>query len=148
MLRIKDIIISTLLIILYLASGIFFFVINKPFLVFVSFLGFVFLKILQRRKKRIAKYLKTEFKELGYEIISEEPLKLFDNDIKIEPTIMINGVPFERFRQIVKYNRNFISRDLTDKKLYSLKTTVRLMWNRKIKVEITEKKAFANIGYN
>ena len=90
------------------------------------------------RNKKILSYVKNDFKELGYELISERPLKSSESGIEIKPAILTSGnTPLKNYKN--KYKRIFIAKSKTGN-LFELNTIVTENKDGTLKIEIIEKK--------
>lgn len=58
-----------------------------------------------KRHKKTTKYIKKDLKHLGYEIISERPLKFSELKIAFTPSILINNTPLKKHKN--KFERIF-----------------------------------------
>lgn len=58
-----------------------------------------------KRRKKIGKYIKEDFNNLGYEIITERPLKFSESKIEVTPVILINNTPLKKHKN--KFERIF-----------------------------------------
>ena len=113
---------------------------------FLNILIYALLKFYLKRRKKTFPYVVQNFKQLGYDLIQERPLKLSEYDfesrsgneseIKIEPTI--NNIPISRFKYVRKFDRIFKAKYMDDK-VYELRTIVTKKWDGKIKIEIIDK---------
>ncbi len=112
----------------------------------LNILIYALLKFYLKRRKKTFPYVVQNFKQLGYDLIQERPLKLSEYDfesrsgneseIKIEPTI--NNIPISRFKYVRKFDRIFKAKYMDDK-VYELRTIVTKKWDGKIKIEIIDK---------
>ena len=83
-------------------------------------------------------YVKNDFNEFGYELISERPLKSSESEIEIKPTILTSGkTPFKTYKN--KYKRIFTAKSKKGK-LVELNTIVTENKDGTLKIEIKEKK--------
>lgn len=83
-------------------------------------------------------YVKNDFNELGYELISERPLKSSESEIEIKAAILISGnTPIKTYKN--KYKRIFTAKSKKGK-LVELKTVVTENKDGTLKIEIKEKK--------
>ncbi len=111
---------------------------GSRFLIVIPFIIYVILIIKIARNKKILKFVKNDFNELGYELISERSLKKFESEIEIKPAILTTGnTPIKNYKN--KYKRIFIAKTKKGQ-LFELNTIVTENKDGKIKIEIKEKK--------
>jgi len=138
----SEYIIYTLLTIFVFISMIYIMLSTEYFiLVFVPMIIYVGVIFLLKKNKKITEFVKDDFKKLGFEIISERPLKSSEREIEIQPAILINGMPLKKYKN--KFSRVFSVRDETNR-LLELKTDVIEKRNGKIEILIKDKKTIAN----
>ncbi|MFK7814181.1 MAG: hypothetical protein AB8B59_16915 [Maribacter sp.] len=90
------------------------------------------------RNKKILTHVKNDFKELGYELVSERPLKSSESVIEIKPAILTSGnAPLKNYKN--KYNRIFTAKSKKGK-LVELNTIITENKDGTLKIEIIEKK--------
>ena len=111
---------------------------GSRFLIVIPFIIYVILITKIARNKKILKFVKSDFNELGYELISERSLKNFESEIEIKPAILTTGnTPIKNYKN--KYKRIFIAKTKKGQ-LFELNTIVTENKDGKIKIEIKEKK--------
>ncbi len=139
MLRTTEILIYVFLTIICFVSMIYLlFAADSKFLFIIPFIIYGILITIIARNKKILNYVKHEFKELGYELISERPLKPSESEIEIKPAILISGnVPLKRYKS--KYKRIFTAKSKKGK-LVELNAVVIENRDGTLKIEIKEKK--------
>ena len=64
---------------------------DSKFLFIIPFIVYLILITLIARNKKILELVKNDFNELGYELISERPLKTSESEIEIKPAILTSG---------------------------------------------------------
>ena len=90
------------------------------------------------RNKKILELVKNDFNELGYELISERPLKTSESEIEIKPAILTSGnTPLKNYKN--KYKRIFTAKSKKGK-LVELNTVVTENKDGTLKIDIKEKK--------
>lgn len=141
MLRFSDILVNLLCIFILLISGVIVAVFNAPYVLFITFIILVSIKVYFERKKKILPYVKDDFAELGYELLSERPLKLSETKttMRLYTGIKINDIPIERYGYIKKISRVFTAR-YKDGTTHELHTTITKQWNGSNSIEIKESK--------
>jgi len=144
MIKPSEYIIYTLLTILVFMSMIFIlFKTEYIILIFVPMIIYIGVIYLLKKNKKITEFVKSDFKKLGFEIISERALNTSEREIEIEPAILINGMPLKKYKN--KFSRVFSVRDETNR-LLELKTDIIEKRNGKIEILIKDKKTIANNG--
>ena len=117
----------------YLLIGI-----ESKFLFIIPFIIYVILITVIGRNKKIMEFVKSDFNELGYELISERHLKSSESEIEIKPTFLTSGnTPLRNYKN--KYKRIFTAKNKKGK-LVELNTIVTEKKDGTIKIEIKEKK--------
>ncbi|SDY17707.1 hypothetical protein SAMN05444411_1533 [Lutibacter oricola] len=95
-----------------------------------------------KKNKKITEFVKDDFKKLGFEIISERPLKQSEREIEIEPAVLTSGnTPLRKNKN--RFNRIFSVKD-DNNRLLELKAEIIEKKNGKIKITIKDKKTIAN----
>lgn len=141
MLRFSDILVNLLCIFILLIGGIIVAVFNAPYVLFITFIILLSIKVYFERKKKILPYVKDDFAELGYELLSERPLKLSETKttMRLYTGIKINDIPIERYGYIKKISRVFTAR-YKDGTTHELHTIIIKQWNGSNSIEIKESK--------
>lgn len=117
------------------------FVIGYPFLIFPWGILMMVLHYAIKRKKKILKYVKEDYEDLGFELIDEKPVPFSANDIKFNVTpVKVNGLPLSRYGYVRKFHRVFTARH-QDGQLFELTTVNTKTWDGDNEVEITELRA-------
>lgn len=111
---------------------------DKPFLFFIPMLFYLLVQILLKRRKKIAKYLKDDFKKMGYNVLSERPPRFSEITLEIKPAILINGIPASRYSYIRKFARIF-EVETEPNERFELNTIVKKHWNGKNSIDIKKK---------
>jgi len=89
----SEYIIYTLLTIIVVMSMIFiFFKTEYSVLIFIPMIIYIGVIYLIKKNKKITEFVKQDFKNLGFEIISERSLKSSEKEIEIKSAILINGI--------------------------------------------------------
>ncbi len=109
-------------------------------LVFIPIIIYAIVVVIMIKNKRIIEYVKDDFKKLGYELISERPLKSSESKIEIVPTILLNTTPIKKHKN--KYSRIFTAKNRKGK-LVELNTIVTERYNGIIEIEIKNKKTIS-----
>ena len=111
---------------------------DSKFLFIIPFIIYGILITLISRNKKILNYVKNDFKNLGYELISERPLKSSESKIEIKPSILTSGnQPLKAYKN--KYKRIFTAKS-NKGKLVELNTIVTENKDGTLKIEIKQKK--------
>jgi len=140
----SEYIIYTLLtIIVFMSMFFILFKTEYSVLIFIPMIIYIGIIYLIKKNKKITEFVKQDFKNLGFEIISERPLKSSEKEIEIKPAILINGIPIQKYKN--KFSRIFTVRD-ENKRLLELYTEIIEKKNGKIKINIKDKKTIANNG--
>ena len=139
----SEYIIYTLLTIAVFISMIYILFATEYFiLIFVPMIIYIGVIYLIKKNKKITEFVKDDFKKLGFEIISERPLKQSEQEIEIEPAILTSGnTPLRKNKN--QFNRVFTVKD-DNNRLLELKTEIIEKKNGKIKITIKDKKTIAN----
>jgi hypothetical protein len=137
--RKSETIIYILLTIIFFGSSVFLLVGNySKFLVVIPFIIYLILITIIARNKKILEFVKNDFNKLGYELISERPLKSSESEFVFEPAILTSGsAPLKSYKN--KYKRIFTAKTKKGK-IIELNTVVMENKNGTIKIEIREKK--------
>ncbi len=96
-----------------------------------------------KRNKRIFRYVKADFKKLGFDLISERPATRFESKISMETTVMINNIGIGRYGYIRKFTRVFKARN-QEGQLVELVTDVSKMWNGENKIRIRDEEIISD----
>ena len=111
---------------------------NSKFLFILPLIIFAIVITIIARNKKILAHVKNDFKELGYELISERALKSSESGIEIKPAILTSGsTPFKGYKN--KYKRIFTAKSKKGN-LVELNTIVTEKKDGTLKIEIIEKK--------
>lgn len=111
------------------------------FIIPIVIYGVVILFISQNKK--ISKYVKNDFKKLGYELISERGLNYSESEIEIKPTILTSGnVPLKNYKN--KYKRIFTAKSKKGE-IVELNTVVTENKDGTLKIEIKEETIINNV---
>ena len=147
MVRFSDILLHLLYIFILFLGFITVIAFNVPYLFFIPFLIIVTLKIFFERKKKILPYVKDDFSKIGYELLSERPLKLSETETKMRlyTGVKINNIPIERYGYIKKISRVFTAR-YKDGTIHELRATVTKQWNGSNSIEIKNSRTIADTG--
>ncbi|RDI07017.1 hypothetical protein [Flavobacterium sp. AG291] len=145
MVRFTDILIHLLCIFILFAGTIIIIVLDTPYLFFIPFIIVIALKIYFERKKKILPYVKDDFAELGYELLSERPLKFSETKttMRLYTGVKINDIPIERYGYLKKITRVFTAKD-KDGIIHELQATVTKEWNGSNSIEIKTDKIISN----
>lgn len=141
MIRFSDILVNLLCIFILFSGFIIVMALDVPYLIFIPFLIIFALKIYFEGKKKIIPYVKDDFAELGYELLSERPLKFSETKttMRLYTGVKINNIPIERYGYIKKISRVFTAR-YKDGTIHELSTTITKQWNGSNSIEIKESK--------
>ena len=136
MLRFTDILIN---LIIFLITIVISFVISVtciyPYLAIIPIIICLIISGILKRNKKISKYVKSDFAKLGYEILHERPVKLFENDFEVHFSYFAdNGLVY-----IVNYSRVFKVKTEMGQ-LYELNTEITKGWDLKNSILIKTKK--------
>ena len=139
----SEYIIYTLLTILVFMSMIYFlFATEYLILIFVPMIIYIGVIYWIKKNKKITEFVKDDFKKLGFEIISERPLKQSEREIEIEPAVLTSGNnPLRKNKN--RFNRIFTVKD-DNNRFLELKAVIIEKKNGKIKITIKDKKTIAN----
>ena len=145
MIRFSDILVTLLCIFILFITAISVAAFNAPYLLLIAFIVIVTLKIYFESKKKILQYVKDDFAELGYELLSERPLKFSETKmtIRLHAGTKINDIPIERYDYIKKISRVFTAKD-KDGIVYELKATVTKQWSGTNTIEIKNSRIISN----
>lgn len=113
-------------------------IMRGDYLSFLFFIPIVFgflIHTLLKRRKKIAIYLKDEFQKLGYNVLSERPLRLSETKFEVKPAILINGVPASRYGYLRQFTRVFEVINEAHER-FELNTVVTNHWNGKKTIDI------------
>ena len=110
---------------------------DRPILMLPLTVLFIIIHFSIKRNKRILKYVKADFKKMGFDLISERPATRFESKIAIEPTILLNNVSVSRYGYIRKFSRVFTARN-QEGQLVELIADVSKMWSGKNRILIRD----------
>ncbi|MBA3901985.1 MAG: hypothetical protein H0X62_17570 [Bacteroidetes bacterium] len=112
---------------------------ENAFYLVLLFLTYLLIYRFLKSRKRIIVYIHDDFRKMGYKLISERPLKLFEQEFSIKPSATINNLPISRYSYIRQFGRVFTAE--TDKgKLVELNAVVTKLWDGKNNIRIISKK--------
>jgi len=111
---------------------------DRPILMLPLTVVYIIIHYSIKRNKRILKYVKADFKKLGFDLISERPATRFERKITMETTVMINNIGIGRYGYIRKFNRVFTARN-QEGQLVELVADVSKMWSGENKIQIRDK---------
>jgi len=138
MIKNSEIIAYAFLIILCFISSIFLFFTTKSYFLFlIPIIVFIIVFNLLKKNKKTLEFVKKDFEKLGYELVSERPLKSSESEIDIKPAILINGVPLKNHKN--QYKRMFTAKS-TKGKMVELNVVITEKKNGKIAIEIKNEK--------
>ena len=137
--RTKEILIYAILTIICFGTSVYLLIgTDSKFLFIIPFIVYLILITLIARNKKILELVKNDFNELGYELISERPLKTSESEIEIKPAILTSGnTPLKNYKN--KYKRIFTAKSKKGK-LIELNTVVTENKDGTLKIDIKEKK--------
>ena len=137
--RTKEILIYAILTIICFGTSVYLLIgTDSKFLFIIPFIVYLILITLIARNKKILELVKNDFNELGYELISERPLKISESEIEIKPAILTSGnTPLKNYKN--KYKRIFTAKSKKGK-LVELNTVVTENKDGTLKIDIKEKK--------
>lgn len=110
------------------------------YLFFIPFIIAIIIKIYVDNNRKIAKYVADDFKELGYELLSERAYKFSESkiDFKLYTGVKINNIPLERFYYVKEFMRVFTAK-AEDGNTYRLFTSIKKEWNWTNTIKINDK---------
>lgn len=132
----KDIFIAIGTGLYWILSSILLGVFVHPILIVPNFIAVVAFKINNKRKKRIAPFLKKDFAELGYKILKERPLRFREQKFEfslLQPTV--NEVPISRYGYVRRFARVFLAEKENGQRAI-LNCVVTRTWSGKNKIEL------------
>ncbi len=116
---------------------------DRPILMLPLILLYIIVHYIMKRNKRIFRYVKADFKKLGFDLISERPATRFESKISMETTVMINNIGIGRYGYIRKFTRVFKARN-QEGQLVELVTDVSKMWNGENKIRIRDEEIISD----
>lgn len=145
MIRFTDILLQILYFFIFLCGTITIIILNTPYLLFLPPLIVIALKVYIGNKKKILRYVKDDFAELGYELLSERPLKFSETKttMRLYTGVKINDISIERYGYIKKISRVFTAKDKNGI-IHELQATVTREWNGSNSIEIKNDKIIPN----
>ena len=110
---------------------------DRPILMLPLIVVYIIIHYYIKRNKRILKYVKADFKKLGFDLISERPATRFESKISMETTVMINKIGIGRYGYIRKFTRVFTARN-QEGQLVELVADVSKLWSGENKIHIRD----------
>jgi hypothetical protein len=138
MIRTVDILLDIFLWLIVMVIAFFIFILTDyPFLILVLALLYFLLRIYIKRQRKILRFVEEDFKNLGYLIFDERPLKRSEMEFTAEfnTEIKLNAIPLSRFEYVTKFVRVFKAKSI-DEKTYELTAIITQKWNGKNEIKI------------
>ena len=110
---------------------------DRPILMLPLIVVYIIIHYYIKRNKRILKYVKADFKKLGFDLISERPATRFESKISMETTVMINNIGIGRYGYIRKFTRVFTARN-QEGLIVELVADVSKLWSGENKIHIRD----------
>ena len=129
MVKFTDILLQLIIGLIYLIGSLLIFTLTRHTILILPF--FIFITIINysiKRNKKIAKYLTSEFQQLGYEILDERPLKLSEANVTVKFAVLVNDIPLNRYGYIRRFARVFTAK-YSSGQIFELNTIVTKKWN-------------------